>query len=170
VAVKKGSVSKSPEELTAAAEEILGNGETVTAAGAFALQESYAAVTAGMLTADATLPANGNPLVGGIGNLAGLEAGRRANAAAKGVTERMLVAVTDRSIHLLSLTAMGSTPQKLLMSFDRTNTEVEVKKFGLSRRLHLKDTVSGQEIGLTGSTARFAIGGKADKAVIDALA
>lgn len=161
-------MSKSPEELATAAEKILGNGETVTAAGAFALQESYAAVTAGLLTADATLPGN-NPLMGGIGNVAGIEAGRRANAAAKGVTERMLVAVTDRSIHLLSLTAMGSAPQKLLMSFNRTSTEVEVKKFGLSRRLHLKDTASGQEIALTGSTARFAIGGKADKAVIDAL-
>jgi hypothetical protein len=163
-------MSKSPDELAAAAQEILGNGETVTAAGAFALQDSYAAVTAGMLTADAALPGKDNPLMGGIGNLAGLEAGRRANAAAKGVTERMLVAVTDRSIHLLSLTAMGSTPQKLLMSFDRASTEVEVKKFGLSRRLHLKDTGSGQELGLTGSTARFAIGGKGDKAVLAALA
>jgi hypothetical protein len=48
-------------------------------------------------------------------------------------------------------------------------TEVEAKKFGLSRRLDLKDTSSGQEIGLTGSTARFAIGGKADKAVLAPL-
>jgi hypothetical protein len=162
-------MSKTPDELATAAEEVLGNGEAVTAAGAFALQESYAAVTAGLLTADAALPGKGNPLIGGIGNVAGIEAGRRANAAAKGVTERMLVALTDSKIHLFSLTAMGSTPQKLLMSFDRATTEVEVKKFGLSRRLNLRDTGSGQEIGLTGSTARFALGGKGDKAVIDAL-
>jgi hypothetical protein len=60
--------------------------------------------------------------------------------------------------------------RRLLRSFDRGDTAVEVKKFGLSRRLHLHDRISGESIALTGSASALSAEAKGDKAVLAGLA
>lgn len=156
-------------DLVAAAQEAIGPEETVRAAGIFGLQDNYAAITVGGLVTDIAIPGN-NPAPAGVGAAAGVEGSRQANAVAKGVTVRMLVAVTARTIHVFALPLAGSTPQKELMRFDRGATSVEVKKFGLSRKLKLTDRNDGRHLGLTGSTARFSSAAKGDKAVLAELA
>lgn len=156
-------------DLIAAAQEALGSEETVRAAGVFGLQDNYAAITAGGLVTDVLMPDGGNPALAGVSGAAGIELGREANAARKGVTVRMLVAVTERTIHVFALPMAGDVPQKELMSFDRGATSVEVRKFGLSRKLKLTDRNSGRHLGLTGSTARFSSAAKGDKAVLAEL-
>lgn len=94
-------------------------------------------------------------MLAGAGAAASLKATRQESARSQGLTVRMLVAVTARSIHILSLPMAGNTPQKELMSFERGGTKVEISKFGLSRRLKLTDSGSGQHLGLTGSAAPF---------------
>ncbi|MBM3668321.1 MAG: hypothetical protein FJW90_12805 [Actinobacteria bacterium] len=156
------------EDLTAAAQDLIGPDE-IRAAGVFGLQDDYVAVTAGGVAAGAAMPDSLGPGGAGVAAAVGVEAGRQANAAAKGVTERMLVAVTDGAIHILAMTLVGGIPQRELMSFDRDRTQVEVKKFGLSRHLSLEDPNSGRSLALTGSTAPFSPEAKGDKAAISEL-
>ena len=80
----------------------------------------------------------------------------------------MLVAVTRTHIHVLDWIT-GSGPTQLLRSFDRSDTAVEIKKFGLSRHIHLQNRVSGDALGLTGSTSPISAEAKGDKAVLAAL-
>ena len=153
-----------------AAQELIGPGEQIKALGSFGLQDNYAAVTAGAVAGDMAVPKSAGPVAGAAGIAVGNFAAKQANAEAHGVTERMLVAVTESKIHILAMPMVGGEPERVLISFDRANTDVEVKKFGLSRRLNLEDRVSGQKLGLTGSEAKFAVGGKGDKAVLAELA
>jgi hypothetical protein len=152
-----------PETLRAKAADILGDGESLVAAGIFGLQDNYLAVTAGGVV--------GSTLLGGglLGDAAGIHGGRAVNASSQGVTVRMLVAVSPTHIHVLDWLT-GSGPTRLLRSFDRGNTTVEIKKFGLSRRVHLQDRVSGEALSLTGSNSRISAEQKGDKAVLAALA
>jgi hypothetical protein len=98
-----------------------------------------------------------------------MHAARDLNAKSHGVTLRMLLVVTPRQIHVLDWQT-GSGPTRLLRSFDRGSTIVEVKKFGLSRRLHLQDRISGDSLALTGSASALSAEAKGDKAVLSALA
>ncbi|MEX2106933.1 MAG: hypothetical protein WD810_08555 [Solirubrobacterales bacterium] len=157
------------EDYAAAAQELIGPGESVEAAGVFGLQDDYKGIALGGVATSIAMPDKAAPGLAGLGAAASIEMSRRKNAEAQGVSVRMLVAVTDRSIHLMSMHAVGGDPRELLMSFDRADTEVEVSRFGLSKRLKLTDPKSGQHIGLTGNTARFAYGAKGDKTVFDAL-
>jgi hypothetical protein len=157
-------------DLIAAAQEAIGSEETVRAAGVFGLQDDYRAITAGGLVTSIAMPDGGNPALAGIEGAAGVELGRQANAARQRVTVRMLVAVTDRTIHVFALPMAGDVPQTELMRFDRASTSVEIKKFGLSRRVKLTDRNDGRHLGLTGSTAPFSSVAKGDKAVLAQLA
>jgi len=160
----------SEAELLDAAQQFLGGSENVVAAGVFGLQDNYAAVMAGGLAAGAiadTLP--GGAVTDGVLAGAGVHAARSLNADAKGVSVRMLVAVTEQSIHLLSLSATGSTPERALMTFARATTHCEVSKFGASRHVKLSDSATRQEIGLTGSAAFFSAYAEGAKAVLSAL-
>ena len=154
----------------AAAQELIGPGEQIKAIGSFGLQDNYKANTAGAVAGSVAVPRSAGPLAGAAGIAVGDFAAKQANAKAEGVTERMLVAVTDSKIHVLAMPMVGGEPERVLISFPRESTEVEVKKFGLSRRLNLEERNTGQKLGLTGSTAKFAIGGADDKAVLAELA
>jgi hypothetical protein len=157
------------EDYVAEAQQLIGPGETVEAAGVFGLQDDYKEIALGGVAAAVATPADAGPALAGIGGAAAIDVARRENAAAQGVTVRMLLAVTESSVHVFSMPAMGGGPQKLLMSFDRGHTEVETKRFGLARRVKLTDPQTGQHLGLTGNTARFTYGAKGDKAVLEAL-
>jgi len=160
-----------PEDLIQACQSRLaqeGDSEAVIAAGAFALQDNYKAIAAGG-AASSLLPGHDNPLVAGLEGAGAIEASRQANAAAHGVTERMMVCVTEKTIYVFALRSpMGNDPQELLASFDRAGAEVEEKRFGLAKRLHI--TEGEQKMFLQGSTSRISPDAGGDKAVLDVLA
>ena len=102
------------------------------------------------------------------GNAGAIEASRQANAVAHGVSERMMVCVTGKEIYVFALRSpMGNDPEELLASFDRAGAEVEVKRFGLAKRLHI--TEGDQKMFLQGSTARVSPDAGGDKAVLEVL-
>ncbi len=158
-----------PGELIAKATAILGHEEPVVAAGIFGLKDNYAAVGAGT-AAGATLGQVilDNPVASGVGGAAALHATRSAAAASKGLTVRMLVAVTAGHIRVLDWVT-GSGPTKELLSFDRSTTDVKVTRFGLSRHMTLRNPDSGQSVALSGSIAPFVSESKGDKAVLRLL-
>lgn len=158
-----------PGELVSKATAILGRDQQVLAAGIFGLKDNYAAVGMGTATGavvgDAVLD---SPLAGAVGGAAAMHATRSAVAASKGLTVRMLVAVTAEHIRVLDWVT-GSGPTKELLSFDRSTTDVKITKFGLSRHVVLHDSATGQSVALSGSTAPFASESKGDKAVLRLL-
>ncbi len=159
-----------PVELIGKAEAVLGCDERVLAAGIFGLKDNYVAVAtataAGAGLGDLVF---GNPLASAAGGAAALHATRSAEAAAKGLSVRMLIAVTPDRIRALDW-ATGSGPTRELLAFDRSSTDITVTRFGLSRHVELRDTVTGQWLSLSGSTAPFASESKGDKAVLKILA
>ena len=158
-----------PEALIGKATSILGAEEQILAAGIFGLKDDYVAVgmgtAAGASLGDALLS---NPLASGVGAAGGMHATRSALAASKGVTVRMLVAVTSGRIRVLDWET-GAGPTRELLSFERSSTDVKVSKFGLSRHVELHDAVSGRSLVLSGSIAPFVSEAKGDKAVLTAL-
>jgi hypothetical protein len=160
-----------PEDLIQACQSRLtqeGSSEEVIAAGAFALQDNYKAIAGGGAAAS-LLPGGDNPLVAGLEGAGAIEAARHANAAAHGVSERMMVCVTDANIYVFALRSpMGNDPQELLAQFDRAGAEVEEKKFLGSKRLHISE--GGQKMFLQGSTARISPDAGGDRSVLEALA
>ncbi len=157
------------EDYVAEAQALIGPQETVEAAGVFGLQDDYKQIALGGLATAVATPEDAGPALNGIGAGGAVAISRERNAEAQGVTVRMLLAVTASSIHVFSMHQMSGGPQQLLMSFDRAHTQVEVKHFGLSRKVKLTDPESGQHLGLTGNTAHFTYGAKGDKAVLEAL-
>jgi len=157
-------------ELVEKAQAVLGPGEAVVAAGIFGLKDNYAVVgtatAAGTGLSDVLLD---SPLAGAVGGAAAMHASRSAVAASKGLTGRMLVAVTSERVRVLDWVT-GSGPTTELLAFDRSSTEVTITKFGLSRRLELHESTGGLSLSLTGSTAPFAAESKSDKKVLKALA
>jgi hypothetical protein len=159
-----------PEDLIGACQARLsreGVSDAVDAAGAFALQDNYKAIAAGG-AASSLLPGGDNPLVAGLEGAGAIEASRQANAAAHGVSERMMVCVTDANIYVFALRSpMGNDPGDLLATFDRAGAEVEVKKFLGSKRLHIQE--GEQKMFLQGATARISPDAGGDKSVLEAL-
>jgi hypothetical protein len=109
-----------------------------------------------------------NPVVAGVGSAASVHATREFAAASKGLTVRMLVAVTSSRIHVLDWRT-GTGPSRELVWFDRASTDVRVSKFGLSRRVRLTDTRAPRTVSLTGTTAFFASESKGDRSVLRTL-
>ena len=159
-----------PEDLIQACQARLaeqGDSEAVIAAGAFALQDNFKAIAVGGL-ASSVLPGNDNPVVAGLEGAGAIEASRHANAAAHGVSERMMVCVTDANIYVYALRSpMGNDPGDLLASFDRSGAHVEVKKFLGAKHLHISE--GEQKLYLQGSTARISPDAGGDKSVLEAL-
>ncbi|KLR62590.1 hypothetical protein IMCC26207_10283 [Actinobacteria bacterium IMCC26207] len=161
-------------ELIAKAEQILGveasTPDPVLAAGIFGLQDDYAATAvASVAGAGIAEAVTENSLAAGVGAGVAIHATRTARAGSQGLTVRMLVAVTDSSIHILDWVT-GSGPTKKLLTFDRGNTEVQITKFGLSRHVNLRDTGAGTSLALTGTTLAFSAEAKGDKLVMHLLA
>lgn len=157
-------------ELIEKAQTALGSDHTVIAAGVFGLQDNYKAIFVGGLASSAVADAlPGGAMTDGATAAAGVHVTRQVMAETQGVTVRMLVAVTDESIHLFALGATGFEPKHELLAFNRATTTCEEKKFGASRKLKLTDSASGQEIGLVGSAAFFSPYTEGDKAVLAAV-
>jgi hypothetical protein len=159
-----------PEDLIQACQSRLaheGTSDAVVAAGAFAIQDNYKEIAAGGLAAS-LLPGHDNPVVAGLEGAGAIEATRHANAAAHGVSERMMVCVTDARIYVFALgSPMGNDPGDLLASFDRAGAEVEVKKFLGAKHLHIAE--GDEKMYLQGSTARISPDAGGDKSVLEAL-
>lgn len=160
----------SSPDLVAASQALIDSDETVTAAGIFSIPDSVASLTKGSLAAAIVIPGNGNPILEGAGNVAALEMARAREAESKGMTERMVVAVTAGAIHLLALPHVGKTPERELFRLDRDEFEVKVTRLGLSKKLVLTHRDSGEKIKLMGYTAGPTEVAKGDKAVLEALA
>lgn len=156
------------QDLIEAAQKLIGSDEEIEAAGVFGLQDNYKAITAAG-AASSMLPTSHNVAVSGLETAATIEGARQANAATKGVSERMGIVVTAERIHVLRLSPMGTEVEGKLFSFDRAKTDVEIKKFGLSRRVHLHDRESDRKLELTGSTLRVSREAEGDKAVLAEL-
>jgi hypothetical protein len=145
--------------------------ETVIAAGVFGLRDNYLALTLGSLAGGAvTSGIGGGALASGSSAAVGTHVVRDAAAESKGLSTRLLVAVTESAVVLLALPAVGSQPQRVLLRLDRAVTTSVTKKFGASRRTTLMSSATGQEIGLTSSAAFFSPCASGAKAVLAALA
>jgi hypothetical protein len=149
---------------------VLGGGEQILAAGIFGLRDDYAKLAVAGLATGAAADAVGATGALEQGAMAGvtIHETRRLNAESKGLTTRMLVAVTPHAIHILDRTDLGATTRELLR-FDRAATTVRVTKFGLSRHLDLTDESAGTSVGLTGSAAPFSPEAAGDKLVLRLL-
>lgn len=157
-------------ELIAKAQAALGSDHAVVAAGVFGLQDNYAAIAAGGLVASSAADElHGGAVTGALAAGAAVHVTREVMAEREGVTVRMLVAVTETSIHLFALGQTGSDPKHELMRFERATTRCEESKFGASRHLKLTDSATGQELGLTGATGFLSSYAEGDKAVLAAL-
>lgn len=159
-----------PQDLVLACQSRLakeGISDGVLAAGVFAQKDNYKAIAAGGV-ASSFLSGSGNPLFRTLENAASIEGSRQVNAAAHGVTERMMVCVTDSMIYVFGLRAAdGHDPQDLLASFDRAGANVKVKKFGKTRHLYI--TEGEHEVTLTGSSGGLSREAGGDKAVLAAI-
>ena len=161
-----------PDELIAIATSALDQEEPVLAAGIFGLADSFVATATGAVAGAAVADAVGldNPLADGVAGAAGIHAAREVNAQSKGLSVQMLTAVTDDAVVLWEWPIKnGFAPAKLL-TFNRSNTDVTIKKMGLSRRVNLVDRTTGTRVEITGSTAFFSSVSGGDKAVLKQLA
>jgi hypothetical protein len=145
--------------------------EIVMAAGVFGLQDNYLALTLGSL-AGGTVASElgGGALASGTSAAVGIHVARDVAAESKGLSTRILVAVTENAIVLMALPAVGNRPERVLLRLDRALTTSVTKKFGASRRTTLMNSATGQEIGLTSSAAFFSPYASGAKAVLAVLA
>jgi len=155
-------------ELIAEAEHILGDDQTVVAAGYFGLKDLFAAqVAGGTAGAAAGKLATDGGLAAGVGAALGGAAATRAFAESQGVTVQLLVALTEQSIHELNRDTGGRLPERVV-SFDRHTATVHISKVGLSRMVEISDD-SGARIELHGTALPLSQLSKGDKAVLAEL-
>jgi hypothetical protein len=148
---------------------VIGGDEEILATGIFGLQDDYAKLAvAGVATGAVAAALDAGPLAQGAVAGATIHGTRRLNAESKGVTTRMLVAVTASAIHILDRSDLGTTSREL-MRFARATTAVQVTKFGLSRHLNLADESAGTSIGLTGAAVFYVPEAAGDKLVLQVL-
>jgi hypothetical protein len=159
----------SEDQLIAQAVSVIGDDEQVLAAGVFGLAELLVAATAGTVAGGVV----GDVAAGSDGNVAGAVLGgiaaKKAYAESQGATVKLLVAVTEQHIHILNQDTDGRLPD-VLATFVRAHAEVSITKMGLSRTIHLQDTVSGASLSLTGGLLPISPLAKGDKLVLDLLA
>ena len=156
------------EQLISTARTLSGD-ESIGAAGIFALKDQYLKLV-GWSTVGGLA---GSAVAGELGDVAGSVGGmhaQRNDAAQKAGFDgyRVLVAVGDSQIHLFDwLTNEGAS--KLYFSIDRASVEVSIKKFGMSRRVYIKNLTSGETLGLQGNVSPISSVSNGDKTVIKAL-
>lgn len=158
------------EQLVAAAQQFVGDSQQVLGAGVFGLQDDYAAIAVAGAATGLGLDALGSddPVADALTAGVSVHVTRDAVAKSKGLAVRMLVAVTPGRIHIMDYPDSGR-PSVQFMEFDRKTAVVQITKFGASRHLNLADPDSGQQIGLTGSTAFFSSVSAGDKMVLHLL-
>ncbi|MCB0951568.1 MAG: hypothetical protein R2714_03140 [Microthrixaceae bacterium] len=160
-------------ELVAEAERMLAEladvvDRNVLAAGVFSLAELLLAQTAGAFVGGVASDLAGGG--GGDGALAAAVGSRiavEAAAEAKGVSVRLVVAVTTSAVHVLN-SERSDLPSEVAR-FDRASTEVTVRKMGLSRIVELLDPATGAKVSLHGSVSPISAQSKPDKLVLNLL-
>ncbi len=80
----------------------------------------------------------------------------------------LIVAVTDERIHVIRW-GHASEPKRIVGTFPRATTEVEIARFGLSRMIKLEDPSSGAHIELHASVSPAARRGGPDQHVLEEL-
>jgi hypothetical protein len=164
-----GWVMHRPADLINQAATVLaGMDEPIRAAGIFGHANPSNVEMAVAGGAAASAPGSSNPLVDMVENATAMQAVAVADAARDGLTVRMLLAVTDTRIFVMDWTT-GSGPSRVLDTLDRVTTDIEVRHFGLSRRVELTDHASGRVLHLVGATAAFSPEAAGDKAVLKVL-
>ncbi|WP_133916237.1 hypothetical protein [Streptomyces sp. NBC_00582] len=144
--------------------------EPIEAVGIFGLQDDYLGLAVGGVASGTVASIlDADALTDGVLAAIGIRAARRVNANSQGVTVRMVVVVTATSIHLLALSGWGYEPERELLRMNRATTTSQVKWWGLSRRLKLRDA-DGQKIELTSSISYLSFYRKGAKAILAALA
>jgi len=159
-----------PVEMIAIATAALGGNEEVLAAGIFGAQDNYAALTvAGAATGVAMESITGadNPGADALTAAVTVHVTRTINAESKGLSVRMLVAVTPQQIHVWEWSSTGIGDK--ITDFNRELTVIQITKFGLSRHLNLLDSTRTNPLQLTGTTAFFSSESGGDKSVLDLL-
>lgn len=156
------------KEIIAEAEGILGTGEEILAAGYFGLHDLIGAQIAGCAAvglAGSTLDATSGAIGAGLGGAVAV----KAYAESRGVTVKMIVAVTADSIHVLNRDTGGRLPSHVA-TFDRQACHIDISKFGLSRIIALSDTQFGGTLEIEGGVNPISALSKGDKAVLKVLA
>ncbi|UDY35997.1 hypothetical protein [Dermatobacter hominis] len=159
---------KPADLINQAATVLAGIDEPIRAAGIFGHANPSNLELAVAGGAAASVPGSSDPLLGAVANVTAMQAVATADAARDGLTVRMLLAVTDSRIFVLDW-ATGDGATRVLATLDRATTDIEVRHFGLSRRVELTDHASGRVLHLVGATAAFSPEAAGDKAVLRVL-
>ena len=161
------------EKLVQGSEAIVG--EQLTAAGVFKLHEDVAALFAGGVIG-AAMPSFAHGATSASESDMGADAARAMVAHKKGLTPEMVVAVSERYVHVLSIPSTSGTPTnpladlgiaepgQELMRFDRESADIQAKAH--LRKVYLKLHDSEHQLGLV-SAMTESIGGA--KQVLHAL-
>jgi hypothetical protein len=152
-------------------------GEAVTAAGVFKLHEDLAALVAGGVVG-AALPSFGHAAATGAESDMGADMARAMVAHKKGLTPDMIVAVSDRYVHVLAVPSTAANPMnplagvglaeagQELMRFDRRTAEVQAKVH--LRKVYLKLADDQNTLGLVSAETESVSGGKEVAAALSA--
>jgi hypothetical protein len=144
-------------------------GEPLVAAGIFKLHEDVAALFAGGLVG-AAMPSIGHGASSGTESDMGADAARALVARKKGLTPEMIVAVSERYVHVLSLPSTAGTgidalasvglaqPGAELMRFERETAQISVKIH--LRKVYLKLSDQDHSLGLVSARTESVGGGK----------
>lgn len=154
-----------PYKLNLIAQDYLG--EKIEAAGIFGLQAAYMPLLGGSSQPDLAVIPAANPT---LKEMLEAEQGRvswSAERRAGDLAARIMVALSEQGIHIISLKPETYYPHKQLMVFERADTQVEVVEVSSETLLNLQ---SGRgEIGLTCSLQPFSRYAGGNRAVIQSL-
>lgn len=143
-------------------------GEEVDAAGVFGLQASHMPLVGGSSQPDMPVIPAANPT---LKEMLQAEKGRvswSAEQRASDLAARILLAVTEQSIYVITLLPDQDVPHKQLMVIPRERSQVEVRNLDGSTLVNLSS--DRQSIGLTCSLTPFSKYAGGNRAVIETLA
>jgi len=130
-------------ELAQAALDNHGVQDTIVAVGQFTPRGQSGAMMAGGLL--------GSDIAGGVGLGAGVIAGSKASAAASGLPERVMLAVSDRMVYGMHARTRRQEPDAILFTVPREGLEAKVHQRVNVRVLELINAGTGQTIELEGN-------------------
>jgi hypothetical protein len=90
-------------------------------------------------------------------------------AASTAATTQLLVAATEEHIYVLRW-ATGPAQDRIVRTFDRATTEVQITTFGLSRIVSLEDPATDAKMQLHASVVRGARHSRSDRDLLRLLA
>lgn len=136
-------------ELIADAQQELGHEEIVLNAGVFGLEDLTHDMVYGGTAGGLAASMIGGAEATAVGTLFGSLLAKKAAAEARGVTLKLIVAVTAGRIHVLNWDDRAGDRQ--IACFNRATATVRVKHFGLSQIVTIDDAASGARMKLHAS-------------------